>query len=259
MNNQKENRENKKQIYHNRQKIVSECTICISFRGIEGEPGTPPPLFFILEIPSRTLTAEIGLHLLTPADLLVASGSVTDNAVCITMDRTWFALQRPTFHFSFSLGGGGGGAEPIPTEGEPLPKLPMYPPKSALWGPTPPGWLLVDFWTRHWKLASLTSTAITPHPPPFSSEIDYRYFRGVCCFTAVWSHRIIKRHIQHLSDTENKYNKLFHRQWSSDDVRVTITDTCIYYQLSQWLCVELLPSAPKLWLQILADWSDTGW
>ena len=77
--------------------------------------------FFILEIPSRTLTAEIGLHLLTAADLLVASGSVTDNAVCITMDW-WTRLDLHSrgqhFIFHFHLGGGGGWA---PTNGSRAP------------------------------------------------------------------------------------------------------------------------------------------
>ena len=136
---------------------------------LEGDPGTPPPLFFILEIPSRTLTAEIGLHLLTAADLLVASGSATDNAVCITVDTTWFALQRATLHFSFSFFSRGRGAlSPNQLEESPFPNLnPMYPPNSTPRATTTPlRWVLVAFWTRHWKLASLASTAITPPPPP---------------------------------------------------------------------------------------------
>ena len=171
--------------------------------------------------------------------------------------------SRGHFIFHIHFFGEGGGAEPPPTGGE-LPKL--KPNVSSQFGPSgpythTPRWLLVDFLTRHWKLhvVSLASTVIPPPTTPSSSEKDYRHFRRVCCFTAEWSHRIIKRHIQHLSDTESTYHKLFHRQWSSDDVRVTITDSCIYYQLSPWLCVELLPSAPKLWLQILADWSNTDW
>ena len=66
-----------------------------------GEPRPPPPSF--IEIPSSTLTVDIGLHPPTAADLFVASGSATDNAVYITctMDTAWFALQRAPFYFFF--------------------------------------------------------------------------------------------------------------------------------------------------------------
>ena len=101
------------------------------------------------------------------------------------------------------------GASPHQWEERPFP----YPPHSALRASGPPSLftlgLLLD---PPLKARSLTSTAIPPPPPPlikFNTLEAFPYnllFYGLRQSDDIES---FERHIQHLSDTENTYHKIF--------------------------------------------------
>ena len=131
-------------------KMVSECTICMSFRGRARNPPPPPPYFLFWKF----------THAPEPPRLVCISLPYGSRPICSFWIRDWQCSmyyygydsinlhsrgQNFIFNFHFFCRGGGG-LSPHQREESPFPNLnPMYPPNSALRVPTPPlnfGWLL---------------------------------------------------------------------------------------------------------------------